>query len=280
MIVMFLLYKISRFWRDDHIHKQMRIVRAILYRLSLAPYATEQEYTLWKNANLQSINVGPECGSIYETVLCVFHMKKKLGPEASNILLLYFLDLAVVSSVDNQIGTRALRWARLIGHLPNVYALTYEKCIMSEFYKVNDKQSMLLIMMYLCGPNCLLTTRMFLLWRTGYIPNHFSYGIKIPKSSEIIGTDSYHPNIIIPLPRQLTYLPSGFPSRLLLDVEYHCDRMCSTRTEWIEKVRKTRIKLWGESGVSIERILSLVECSQLDRGIIYCNMGSVLAPLN
>lgn len=78
MIFIFILYKIARIWRNEHIHKQMRIIRAILYRLSLAPYATEQEYTLWRNGNLQSINVGPECGSIYETVLCIFHMKKKV----------------------------------------------------------------------------------------------------------------------------------------------------------------------------------------------------------
>ena len=272
-------YKFIKWRRDIHLKKQIRVVRAILYRLSLAPSGTQQEYEFWRNGKLQNINVGPECGPIHETVLSIFDMKKKLGPEASMILLLYFLNLGVVSSVDNEIGTRDLRWARLIGQLPNVYALTYEKCIMSEFNKTCNKENMLLIMMYLCGPNCLLTTRMFLLWRTGHVSIDFT---KIPKhiQTNIPGTDNYHPKIFIELPRQLTSLPSGFPSRLLLDVEYHSNRMCSTRSEWIEKVRKTRIELWGESGVSIERVLSLVGCSQLDGSRMNCNMGSVLAPLN
>ena len=272
-------YKFIKWWRAIHVKKQMRIVRAILYRLSLAPSGTQQEYEFWRNGNLQNINVGPECGPVYETVLSVFDMKRKLGPEASMILLLYFLNLAVVSSVDNEIGTRGPRWARLIGQLPNVYALNCEKIIMTDFNKTSNKENMILIMMYLCGPNCLVTTRMFLLWRTGHVSIDFT-NIPKPTQTDIPGTDDYHPKICIQLPRQLRYLPSGFPSRLSLDVEYHCDRMCSTRAEWIEKVRKTRIELWGESGVSIERILSLVGCSQLDGGRMNCNMGSVLAPLN
>jgi hypothetical protein len=269
-------YKFIKWWRYIHVKKQMRIVRAILYRLSLAPSGTQEEYEFWRNGKLHNINVGPECGPIHETVLSVFDMKRKLGSEASMILLLYFLNLGVVSSVDNEIGTLDLRWARLIGQLPNLYAVTYEKYIMAEFNKTCNKENMLLIMMYLCGPNCLVTTRMFLLWRTGHVSND----IPKPRQTDIPGTDDYHPKIFIQLPRQFTFLPSGFPSRLLLDVEYHCDRMCSTRSEWIEKVRKTRIELWGESGVSVERVLSLVGCSQLDGSRMNCNMGSVLAPLN
>jgi len=256
----------------------MRIVRAILYRLSLAPSGTQQEYEFWRNGKLQNINVDPECGPIYETVLSVFDMKRKLGPEASMILLLYFLNLGVVSSVDNEIGTRGPRWARLIGKLPNVYAINCEKIIMTEFNKTSNKENMLLIMMYLCGPNCLVTTRMFLLWRTGHVSIDFTNMLK-PTQTDIPGTDDYHPKIHFQLPRQLTYLPFGFPSRLSLDVEYHCDRMSSTRSEWIEKVRKTRIELWGESGISVERVLSLVGCSQLDGGRMNCNMCSVLAPV-
>lgn len=272
-------YKFIKWWRYIHVKKQMRIVRAILYRLSLAPSGTQQEYEFWRNGNMQNINVGPECGSIYETVFSVQNMKRKLGSEASMILLLYFLNLGIVSSVDNEIGTRGPRWSRLIGKLPNVYPINCEKRIMDEFNKTSNKENMLLIMMYLCGPDCLVTTRMFLLWRTGHSSIDFT-NIPKPTQTDIPGTDYYHPKICIKLPRQLTSLPSGFPSRLLLDVEYHCDRMCSTRSEWIEKVRKTRIELWGESGVSVERVLSLVGCSQLDGGRINCNMGSVLAPLN
>ena len=273
-------YKFIQKLRDMHMRKQMRIVRAMLYKLSVAPFATKKEYEYWRTGNLKNIEVCSECGPIYDTSLELYDMKLKLGPEASSVLLLYFLDLANVSSVANPVGTRACRWARIIGQLPNIYASNNEELIMTEFNTTRDKESMVWIMLYLCGPNCILTTRMFLLWRTCAIkPDDFIYGTKVYRATNQPDTEDYHPKIDIPLPRQLSSLPPGFPTALLLDVQYHNERLCSARTEWIDKLRNARNELWGESGVSVERVLSLVGCSQLDGSRLNCNMGSVLSPL-
>jgi len=273
-------YKFIEMWRGVHMQKQMRIVRAMLYKLSVAPFATRKEYEYWRTGNLKRIEICSECGPIYDTSLELYDMKLKLGPEASSVLLLYFLDLANVSSVANPVGTHACRWARIIGQLPNIYASTHEDLIMSEFNITRNRESMVWIMLYLCGPNCMLTTRMFLLWRTCISkPDDFIYRTKVYKTTDQPDTPDYHPKIDIPLPRQLSCLPPGFPTALLLDVQYHNDRLCSARTEWIDKLRKARNELWGEKGVSIERVLSLVGCSQLDGSRLNCNMGSILSPL-
>uniref|UniRef100_A0A6C0H2K4 Uncharacterized protein n=1 Tax=viral metagenome TaxID=1070528 RepID=A0A6C0H2K4_9ZZZZ len=274
-------YKVIEEWRNMHMRNQLCIVRAMLYKLSVAPPGITKEYENWRSGNMKYIEIDEDCGPIYETTLNLYEMKMKLGPEASAVLLLYFLGLADVSSVQNPIGNCALRWARLIGRLPYIYASNYEELIMSEFNITSDKESMVWIMMYLCGPDCIVTTRMFLIWRTYvndskkiiYTPKRYTFNIES-------GTAGYHPPIFIPLPRQMTSLLPGLPSDLFFDVQYCKDRTHSVRLEWIENLRKTRQKLWGESGVSIERIISLVGCSQLDGSRMNCNMGSLLSPIN
>ena len=266
--------------RITHMQKQMCIVRAMLYKLSVAPPGIKQEYEYWRTGNMSSIYITPECGPIYDTSLRLYDMKMKLGPEASAVLLLYFLDLADVSSVENSIGNCALRWARLVGCLPYIYAPHYEEIIMSEFNISSDKESMVWVMMYLCGPKCILTTRMFLLWKTYYqdsIP--FIYETKKYLVNEESGTAGYHPKIYIPFPLQMSIIPYGLPSLLSLDAQYYNDRRCSVKIDWLNKVQKARRKLWNENNVSIERILSLVGCSQVDGCRLNCNMGSVLSPI-
>jgi len=266
--------------RIYHMQNQMCIVRAMLYKLSVAPPGIKQEYEYWRTGNMKSIDITPECGPIYETSLHLYDMKMKLGPEASAVLLLYFLDLADVSSVENPIGNCALRWARIIGCLPYIYAPHYEEIIMSKFDVTSDRESMVWIMMYLCGPNCILTTRMFLLWRTCTRDStRIIYETKNYLFNEESGTAGYHPKIYITLPRQMMSVPRGFPNLLFLDVQYHNDRTCSVNLDWLKKVQKARYKLWNENNVSIERILSLVGCSQLDGGRLNCNMGSILSPI-
>lgn len=261
--------------RIAHMQNQMCIVRAMLYKLSIAPPGIKQEYEYWRTGNTTSIYITPECGPVYETTLHLYDMKMKLGPEASAVLLLYFIDLVDVSSVENQIGNCALRWARLIGCLPHIYAPHYEEIIMSEFNMSPDKESMVWIMMYLCGPKCLLTTRMFLLWKT-YTQDStpFTYETKKYLVNEESGTAGYHPKIYIPFPLQMSIIPYGLPSLLSLDAQYYNDRRCSVRLDWINKVQKTRRKLWNETNVSIERILSLVNDTRIN-----CNLGSVLSPM-
>lgn len=257
--------------RNSHMQKQMCIVRAMLYKLSVAPPGIKQEYEYWRTGNMKSIYVTPECGPIYDTSLHLYDMKMKLGPEASAVLLLYFLDLVDVSSVENPIGNCALRWARLIGCLPYIYAPYYEEIIMSEFNISSDKESMVWIMMYLCGPKCILTTRMFLLWKTYYqnsIP--FIYETKKYLVNEESGTAGYHPKIYVSFPLQMSIIPYGLPSLLSLDAQYYNDRRCSVKLDWLKKVQKARRKLWNENNVSIERVLSLV--GSLD-------MGSILSPI-
>jgi len=265
--------------RIMHMQKQMCIVRAMLYKLSVAPPGIKEEYECWRSANMKYIDIGPECGPIYDTSLDMYDMKSKLGPEASAVLLLYFLGLADVSSVSNPIGNCDLRWARIIGCLPHIYALHYEEIIMTEFNITRDKERMVWIMLYLCGPDCILTTRMFLLWRTCNLDYQQFYVNKTYLSTEEPGTAGYHPKIFIPLPRQMTTIPRGLPSLLALDAQYHTDRKCSAHSDWLNTLQKTRRKLWNETNVSIERILSLVGCSQLDGSRLNCNMGSILSPI-
>ena len=225
--------------RIRHMQNQMCIVRAMLYRLSVAPPGIKQEYEYWRSGNMESIAITPECGSIYDTSLHLYDMKMKLGPEASAVLLLYFLDLADVSSVENPIGNCALRWARIIGCLPHIYAPHYEEIIMSKFDITSDRESMVWIMMYLCGPKCLLTTRMFLIWRTCTRDSTRIIYETTKKYlfNEESGTAGYHPKIYITLPRQMTTIPYGFPTLLSLDVQYHNDRTCSVDLDWLKKVQ-------------------------------------------
>lgn len=266
--------------RIFHMQNQMCIVRAMLYKLSVAPPGIKQEYEYWRTGNMKSIYITPECGRIYETSLHLYDMKMKLGPEASAVLLLYFLGLADVSSLENPIGNCALRWARIIGYLPYIYAPHYEEIIMSEFNNYSDKESMVWIMMYLCGPKCILTTQMFLLWKTYYQDSRpFMYETKKYLVNEESGTAGYHPKNYIPFPLQMSIIPYGLPSLLSLDAQYYNDRRCSVKLDWLNKVQKTRRKLWNETNVSIERILSLVCCSQIDGDRLNCNMGSVLSPI-
>ena len=276
IIVSFLsFYKFIQVWRSWYMKKQLRIVRKMLRVLLVAPNATEREYSNWNNYNLKQINVDVSSGPIFETSLSLQEIKKSLGPEASAVILLSFLDLCNDPVGEKPIGSRACRWARLIGHLPHLYACQYENTIMAKFMDPREnKKNILLIMMYLCGPNCILTARMYLLYRD------CSTNVEFPRTrfsnTFVNGTDDYHPDIFLPLPRTIKSLPNGFPSVLSLDVQYHNNRSCSVKTEWIENLRKTRIALWGESGVSVERVLTLVGCSQLD-GVSLCNMGSVLS---
>ena len=268
-------YKFIQVWRSSYMKKQLRIVRKMLCVLSVAPHATEQEYFNWKNYNLKQIDVDVSAGPIFETVLILKRIKQSLGPEASAVLLLCFLNLCKDPISENPIGSRACRWARLIGHLPHLYACQYENTIMAKFMDPREnKKNMLLIMMYLCGSNCILTARMYLLFREGSTTLEFP--INRFSNTFVKETDDYHPDIFFPLPRTMSVLPDGFPSVLSLDVEYHNNRSCSVKSEWIEKLRKTRLILWNESGVSLERILTLVGCTQLDSNFGK-NMGSVLA---
>ena len=277
-IIMFFLlfYKIiqeSRYW---YMKKQMHTVKMILKILESAPLSTEQEYAKWRNGNLKSMKIDSSCGSIFETSQSLSKLKIKIGPEASMILLLYFLDLCKVSLDEKPIGPKACRWARIVGTLPNLYVCKIERTIMSKFLsEETNKENMLMIMMYMCSPDCMITAKMYLLFREGKNINYnFAYFNR--ESRAVIETEHYHPRFSLPLPRTLSVLPDGFPSIFSLDVQYHNDRSCSVQNEWIEKVRQTRADLWRESGISVERILTLVGCLQLDAGG-NCNIGSVLS---
>ena len=121
IIISFLLcYKFVQVWRSWYMKKQLRVVRKMLRVLSVAPAATEQEYVNWKNYNLKKINVDESSGPIFETSLSLQQIKKSLGPEASTVLLLCFLNLCNDPIGEIPIGSRACRWARLIGQLPHL----------------------------------------------------------------------------------------------------------------------------------------------------------------
>jgi hypothetical protein len=102
-------------------------------------------------------------------------------------------------------------------------------------------------MIRLCGPSCLVTTRMYLL---------------LP-----FGSDKR----VVP-PRAMSVVLSGYPALFELDFQYTKNRAIGAKKSWVEKVRAARVSLWGadaESDVCVGTVIALTEtrvlCSVLAR---------------
>jgi hypothetical protein len=103
-------------------------------------------------------------------------------------------------------------------------------------------------MMRMCGPNCVVTTRMYLLLQFG-------------QSTSLMS------------PSSMKAVPPGYPSMLVLDVQHNENRAVGAHLSWVKKVREARMSLWGDAelDVCVPTVIALV------REKI---MPSVLSPLS
>ena len=129
-------------------------------------------------------------------------------------------------------------------------AAKYEREILARYDGLLDhkqKGEFVAAMIRLCGPACLVTTRMYLL---------------LP-----FGSDKR-----LVTPRAMSVVLLGYPALFELDVQYAQNRAISAKKSWVEKVRAARVSLWGadaESDVCVYTVIALtaskVMCSVLAR---------------
>jgi hypothetical protein len=132
----------------------------------------------------------------------------------------------------------------VLQHAPAA-AAKYEREIRARYESSADsrKADFVAAMICLCGPACLVTTRMYLLASLRLVP-----------------------------PRAMSVVLPGYPSLFELDVQYSKNRAISAKKSWVEKVRAARVSLWGadaESDVCVDTVIALtateVLCSVLAR---------------
>ena len=138
-------------------------------------------------------------------------------------------------------------------HAPSV-AATYEREILARYdaLRVDQrKDEFVSAMILLCGPSCLVTTRMYLL-----LPFAFDASL-----------------LLVP-PRAMSAVLPGYPALFELDVQYAQNPAISAKKSWVEKVRAARVSLWGtdaESDVCVATAIALTAA-----GVLY----SVLARID
>lgn len=155
--------------------------------------------------------------------------------------------------------------AGIIGVLPRAAAVAtkYEYEIFASFDGMSPgaKAELVTAMIQMCGPSCLVTTRMYL-----YLPFY-----NMTSAHTVDQTPPSFPMA----PRAMSAVPSGYPALFELDAEYNKNRAISARRSWVEKVRAARVLLWSaedERDVSVETVIELARAGTN----ILC---SVLAPI-
>jgi hypothetical protein len=190
-------------------------------------------------------------------------MKAHLDEDSTAALVLAVLGIkdptprhrAIAEAIETgQLGPRGLsghdawKLGKLgsLHHAPAV-AATYEREILARYDALlankPDGRDFVAAMMRLCGPSCLVTTRMYLLCNGGLVP-----------------------------PRAMGPVLPGYPALFELDVQYAQNPAISAKKSWVEKVRAARVRLWGtdaESDVCVATAIALtatgVLCSVLAR---------------
>jgi hypothetical protein len=105
--------------------------------------------------------------------------------------------------------------------------------------KYDDSASCIVeAMMHMCGPSCIVTTRMFL---------------SLPLGS---GSSAG----LLCAPSAMKAVPPGYPSLLKLDVQHNENRAVGAHLSWVKKVREARMSLWGdaERDVCVPTVIALV----------------------
>ena len=155
-----------------------------------------------------------------------------------------------------------------LGRLPRgaEVAERYEYEFLERFYGLSDasKAGLVRSMLALCGPSCLVGTRMYL---------SLPYNNYTTKGTIIDGNFVHTPPGLPLIPRLMLDVPQGYPSLLELDVHVNANRALSARKSWVAKVRAARVLLWGERDEADVCVQTAIDLA--DRGIL-C---SVLAPI-
>jgi hypothetical protein len=109
-------------------------------------------------------------------------------------------------------------------------------------YVGNNMQALVEAMMHMCGPTCIVTSRMY---------------FRLP----FLGTAS---NGILKPPSTMSAVPTAsprYPEMLELDVQHNTDRVIGMSVPWVEKVKAARVRLWGhtaERDVCVTTVIALV----------------------
>ena len=159
---------------------------------------------------------------------------------------------AIVEAVERRVeaveaGTPGHNHACTLGVLSHAPAAAakYEHELLARFKGFNGlladsrKADFVEAMMHLCGPSCLVTTRMYLLLPFGA-------------------------NCRLVAPRAMSSVPQGAPFEL--DVQYTQNRAISAKKSWVENVRAARVRLWGadaESDVCVATVIALTSSGVL-----------------
>jgi hypothetical protein len=190
-------------------------------------------------------------------------MKARLDEDSTAALVLAVLGIkdsaprhrAIAEAIEaGQLGPRGLSVhdackLGFLHHAPSV-AAKHEREILARYDGLLDhkeKGDFVAAMMRLCGPLCLVTTRMYLL-------------LPFCNSGRLVP------------PRAMSAVLPGYPALFELDAQYAQNPAISAKKSWVEKVRAARVSLWGtdaESDVCVATAIALTAagavCSVLAR---------------
>lgn len=233
-------------WATEDLHerRQAQMLRSILWHLG----PTEAEYNEDK---VDAMKAHLDEDSTAALVLAVLGVKDSAHHKKWNRAIIKAIE-PYVNAHHTYEGIHKHACALgVLQHAPAA-AAKYEREIRARYESSADSRKADLVetMIRLCGPSCIVTTRMYLL-----IP-------LLP-----FGADKR----VVP-PRAMSAVLLGYPALFELDVQYSKNRAISAKKSWVEKVRAARVSLWGadtESDVCVDTVIALtatgVLCSVLAR---------------
>jgi hypothetical protein len=174
-----------------------------------------------------------------------------------------------VADTTLQLSSPGLKYAAAatIGVLPRAAAVAakyeYELVDLSNGMSPDANYALVTAMIDMCGPLCLVTTRMYLC-----LPFH-------NRTSATAQAVDYTPARFPKAPRAMGAVPSGYPALFELDAQYNKNRAISASRSWVEKVRAARVLLWGAEGERDVNVETVIELAREGTNIL-C---SVLAPI-
>jgi hypothetical protein len=215
---------------DLHEKRQAQMLRSILWHLG----PTEAEGTMTRKDKIDAMKAHLDEDSTAALVLAVLSVKDSVHHKKWH--------RAIVEAIETYANARHTyeglhKHSRALGvlqHAPAV-AAKYEREIRTRYESSADSRKADLVetMIRLCGPSCLVTTRMYLL---------LPFGASLR---------------LVP-PRAMSSVQHG--ALFELDVQYSKNRAISAKKSWVEKVRAARVSLWGadaESDVCVDTVIAL-----------------------
>ena len=220
--------------------------------------------TIWHLESMEQLALG-EMHLALESDACAALLCRLLGVRPRTVTWYAGIREAASLGVDVAHSFVVPHSVAALGRLPRgaEVAERYEYEFLERFYGLSDpsKAEFVSAMLALCGPSCLVGTRMYLsLPYFNYTSKHTLHEEKAPPGFP-------------PIPRHMRDVPPGYPSLFKLDVQINANRALRARQSWVAKVRAARVLLWGESDeadVCVQTAIDLADKS------ILC---SVLAPI-